>query len=252
MFFVLSKTLDLFFDPWWWAVVPLVAGFGLLWRGRRRLAVSVFAAGLGGLVFFSLPSVSHRLWHGLEADAPRSMRPEVTYDVIVLLGGMVTPSGATTEQVAWGDNIDRLTTAFELLRNGRAKHVIVTGGVFREGLPTEAEYLARQLEAWGIEQERIVVEAKALNTRENATLSRAIIDERHFESVLLITSAFHMTRSLASFRAVGLEPDTLPVDYRMRDPSATPNLLPRTRFLHESAEALREWFGRLVYRVTGR
>ncbi len=252
MFFVLSKTLDLFFDPWWWAAVPMVVGFGLLWRGKRRAAAIVFSAGLFLLLAFSLPSVSHRLWHGLEADAPRTFRAEATYDVLVLLGGMVTPSGATPEQVSWGDNIDRLTISFELLRSGRARNVIVTGGVFREGMPTEAEYLARQLEAWGIEKERIIVEAKALNTRENATYSKTIIDARGFQSVLLVTSAFHMTRSIASFQAVGLSPDTLPVDYRMRDPSATPNLLPRTRFLHESSESLREWFGRLVYRITGR
>ena len=99
--------------------------------------------------------------------------------------------------------------------------------------------------------ERIIVEARALNTKENASLSKDIITQRGFSSVLMVTSAFHMTRAFACFQAVGLSPDTLPVDFRMREPGEGSSWFPRTRTLNESAEALREWFGRLIYRVTG-
>jgi len=60
-----------------------------------------------------------------------------------------------------------------------------------------------------------------------------------------------MTRAQGCFRAVGLEPDTLPVDFRMREPAAWDAWFPRTRYLYESSEALREFSGRLVYRLTG-
>lgn len=251
MFFFLSKTLDLVFDPLWWSLSLLLACAALRWRGKARASNVTLGAGLSVLVFFSHPSVSHRLWHALEADAPNTARADSTYDVVVLLGGTVMASGTTPEQVSWGDNVDRLTVTYDLLRAGRARYVIVSGGVFREGFPTEAEYLARQLEAWGIEKERILVEAKALNTKENAQYSKALASERGLRSMLIVTSAFHMARSLACFRAVGLSPDTLPVDFRMLDPSASAGVAPRAMYLRESSDALREWFGRLVYRVTG-
>ena len=251
MFFLLSKTLDLMLDPWWWGVVPLAVSGPLFWRGRRRTAAVAAGVGLFVLVLFSLPAVANRLWHSLEADATNTFKPETTYDVVVLLGGAVTAEGTTPEQVSWGHNVDRLTITFDLLKSGKARYAIVSGGVFREGLPTEAEYLARQLEAWGIEASRIIVEPKALNTKENASYSKALIEARGFHSVLMLTSAFHVTRAQACFRAVGLEPDTLPVDYRMRDPAAWDPWMPRTRYLYESSEALREFSGRLVYRLTG-
>lgn len=251
MFFVLSKTLDLLLDPLTWVLLCLGLTLGAFWRGWRRVMAGALSAATLVLVTFSLPAVGNRLWHGLEADALDTSRPGVTYDAVVLLGGAVTAAGATADQVAWGDNVDRLTVTYELLRTGRARFAIVSGGHFSDALPTEAEYLSRQLLAWGIEPERVIVEPTALNTRENASASKAIIDARGFRQVLVVTSAFHMTRALACFRAVGLEPDALPVDYRMRDP-ATSAWLPRTRFLHESTEALREYSGRFVYRLTGR
>lgn len=250
MFFFLSKTLDVAFDPWWWIVGLLVCASVALRLKRHQLGFVSLAAGLGVMVTLSLPAVSHRLWHGLEADAPNTVRADVTYDVVVLLGGAVTASGATPTEASWGDNVDRLIVTNELLRSGRARNVIVSGGEFKAGFPTEAEFLARQLEQWGVASERIIVESKALNTKQNAVFSKELIASRGFSSVLIVTSAFHMTRALSCFTAVGLTPDVLPVDYRMRAVSSG-TWAPRTRNLNESAEALREWFGRAVYAVIG-
>lgn len=251
MFFFLSKTLDLLLDPWWWGVVPTLVGALLLFRGRRRAGLVAALLGLLVLSLFSLPAVANRLWSALESDAVSTQRQGVTYDVVVLLGGAVSAFGATTDQVAWGDNVDRLTVTFDLLRAGTARSVIVSGGHLRDGLPTEAEYLARQLEAWGIEPARVIVEGKARNTAENARFTKALIEERGFRSVLVVTSAFHLPRSLACFRAVGLEPDARPVDFRMREPSADSRWFPRAGALADSSHAIREFSGRLIYALTG-
>ncbi|MBE2249307.1 MAG: YdcF family protein [Myxococcus sp.] len=249
MFFFLSKTLDLLLDPWWWGVGPALAGVVLLAVGRRRAGLALAAVGLGTLTLFSAPAVSNRLWASLEGDARDTSRRDGGYDVVVLLGGVVASFGATAEEAAWGDNVERLTVTFELLRTGRARYVIVSGGTLREGLPTEAAYLARQLEAWGIEPERVIQEPSARNTLENAKSSKALIDARGFRSTLLVTSAFHLPRAVDCFRDVGLEPDTLPVDYRMRDPAFDSHWLPRAAYLEQSAAALRELAGRFVYRL---
>lgn len=252
MFFVLSKTLDVLLDPWWWVGLPSVLGVLSFLRGWKRRGALLAATGLVLFLALSLPAVSNRLWHSMEADAVSTMRPDVTYDVVVLLGGTVAAFGATPDTVSWGDNVERLTVTFDLLRSGKARHVIVSGGQLREGLPTEADYLARQLEAWGIEQERILIEPEARNTVENAEKSKALITARGFSSVLMLTSAFHMPRAQGCFRAVGLEPDVLPVDFRMRAPEADGHWLPRAGYFGDSAAALRELFGRLTYRLTGK
>jgi uncharacterized SAM-binding protein YcdF (DUF218 family) len=252
LFFLLSKTLDLLLDPWWWVAGPALLGALARWRGRRRTGAALLSAGMSVFLTLSLPAVSNRLWHEMESDAVSTMRPDVTYDVVVLLGGTVAAFGATPDTVSWGDNVERLTVTFDLLRTGKARHVIVSGGTLRDGLPTEADYLARQLEAWGIEKERILIEPEARNTVENAEKSKALIDARGFKTVLMVTSAFHLPRAQGCFRAVGLEPDVLPVDFRMRAPEADGHWLPRAGYFGDSAQALRELFGRLTYRLTGK
>lgn len=252
MFFLASKTLDLLLDPWWWGALPLALGTLAMLRSRRRLGGVLLSSGILILVVASLPVVANSAWHSLEADAISTARPDVTYDVVVLLGGTVSALGSSADEVSWGDNVERVTVTFDLLRTGRARSVIVSGGALREGIPTEAEFLARQLETWGIEKERIIVEPEARNTSENAQRSKALIDERGFRSVLIVTSAFHMPRSLGCFRAVGIEPDTLPVDFRMRAPEADGHWFPRAEYLADVSQVVHERVGRLVYRLTGK
>ncbi|MEW5743065.1 MAG: YdcF family protein [Myxococcota bacterium] len=253
MFFFLSKTLDLLVDPWWWAFALVLAGVALLVRGaRRRLGLVLAHTGLAVLVVFSLPAVSNRLWRALEAGEPDTFRAEATYDAVVLLGGAVSPFGSTPEAVAWNDNVDRLTRTYELLASGKAKVAILSGGSLgTPSLPTEAEYLARQLEAWGIAKERLVVEDQARNTRENATFTKALVTSRGLGRVLVVTSAFHMPRAAGCFRAAGVDFDTLKVDYRMREPSRDGHVFPRAEYLADSSKVLREVLGRWVYRLMG-
>lgn len=109
MFFFLSKLLDIVVDPLWWTALPLLVGVGLLVRGaRRRLALGLVGLGLSTLVLCSLPAVSNRLWGSLEQGVVSTMRPGVTYDAVVLLGGVVSPLGSLEDAPAWNDNVERL------------------------------------------------------------------------------------------------------------------------------------------------
>ena len=60
-----------------------------------------------------------------------------------------------------------------------------------------------------------------------------------------------MSRSLDAFRAEGLVPDAMPVDYRAADGVGLRGLIPRADALADSSHALREMFGRVVYRIVG-
>jgi uncharacterized SAM-binding protein YcdF (DUF218 family) len=112
--------------------------------------------------------------------------------------------------------------------------------------------VAKQLEDWGIAHDRIVVEDRALNTRDNAVESARIVRERGWRDVLIVTSAHHMPRALECFNAVGLPVDTMPVDFRSYDASGVSSTwMPRSGALNQSTSAIRELVGRVVYRVQG-
>jgi uncharacterized SAM-binding protein YcdF (DUF218 family) len=249
VFFFLSKTLDVLLDPLWWWLIALVVGGALVLRGRVRAGVGVAATGAGLLLVFALPPVAQGLWSGLEADAERTFDPTRTYATVVLLGGTINPVGSTPTEIAWNDNADRLLVVFDLLRTEKVARAIVSGGPLREGLGTEGELLRAQLLAWGIDPSRVVAETQARNTAENARYARQLLQPGDAGSLLVVTSAFHVVRAQRSFRAVGLEPHFLPVDYRARVRGGS--WVPRTGALQMSAEAVRELAGRWIYRLTG-
>lgn len=250
MFFFLSKTLDALLSPLTWALLLLFAG------ALRRRSVPLWAP-LGAIAilgFFSLEPVSNALVRRSEMSAQRTDSQRMTYDVVILLGGMVEEAPTQTSGLpSYNEHLERLLTTFDVLRSGHAKQAIISGGAMNPNVPVvEARTLASQLKSWGIEPDRLIVEDRARNTRENALFSKQIVDSRHLRTILLVTSASHEPRAVACFRAVGLDVDTLPVDYHGYDPSLKhASLIPRAEKLADSTAALRELIGRFVYSIVG-
>ncbi len=254
MFVFLSKTLDLLLSPLTWALLLALGGALLVTRRPRAAARSSLAA-VVVLVIFSAEPVANVLFRFLESSAVRTYQPDAAYEVVIVLGGTLEGNGTDPlgepELNAAGD---RFLRGLELVRSGQARNILLSAGTLdpHSGLPTEAVVLARELERQGIPRERVAPEPRSGNTRENAVESARIIRDRGWSRLLLITSAFHMERSLGCFRAVGLEPDALPVDYRSFDPGKrSASWAPRAGALAQSTDALRELFGRVVYRLVG-
>ncbi|MBJ6761719.1 YdcF family protein [Myxococcaceae bacterium JPH2] len=254
MFLFLSKVLDLLLAPLTWALVGLVAGTVLARRWPRGSRV-LLGLGLAVLLAFSSEPVSAWLTRATEASAVSTWREEVVYDAVIVLGGGLDPSASErTGQPEYNAAVERVLRGFELLRAGRARQVLLSGGSLdpRPEAVVEADVLAKQLQEWGIAPERIITEGRSRNTRENALESARIIRERGWRSLLLVTSAAHMPRAAGCFAAVGLHPDTLVVDVRASNtPLSRMSWLPRAGALSQSTDVLRELAGRWVYRVRG-
>jgi uncharacterized SAM-binding protein YcdF (DUF218 family) len=252
VFLALSKVLDLALAPLSWALALGLAA--LLLRSRRPgRATGLGVAALSILALFSLQPVAQRLVRIAEAGAPSTIQPGVTYDAVIVLGGMIDPAATRASgNVELTSEADRLVEALLLLRSGRARTVLLSGGLVHAlpGEPSEADSLARLLRADGIADDRIVIEGRSRNTRENAIESARIVAARGWTRLLLVTSAWHAPRALGCFRAVGLSPDVLPVDRRLGD-GRNGTWLPRAMYLEESTEVLRELAGRVVYRAMG-
>jgi uncharacterized SAM-binding protein YcdF (DUF218 family) len=254
MFLVLSKVLDLLLSPLSWGL--LLGAGGLLLRHRRpRAAATLHVLALLTLYVCSTEPVANGLQQLVEAGMESTYRAEATYDVVIILGGALDPAATElTGRPEYNGASERLLRGYELLREGRARQALLSGGPLeaRPGHPVEAEVLAEQLRTWGIAAERLYAEGGSRNTRENAVEAERVVRAQGWQRLLLVTSAAHMPRAHGCFAAVGLRPDTLVVDVRAHPWRLHPAMWqPRAVYLAQSTDALRELTGRVVYRLRG-
>jgi uncharacterized SAM-binding protein YcdF (DUF218 family) len=250
VFFWLSKGLDWFLEPIAWTLLLALAA-ALLRRRRAGRVLAALAAAV--LVAFSIDAVSDRLLGVVERDARSTYRPDVVYDAVIVLGGSVDGAASRrTGEAELNAAAERVLRGFELVRAGRARNVLLSGGLSwpSPGDVAEGDRLAGKLAQWGVAPDRIAVERSSRNTRENAVESARVAAARGWRTLLVVTSALHAPRALGCFRAVGLEPDVLPVDHRAGDGQGR-NWLPRAEALADSTVALHELVGRIAYRVAG-
>ena len=112
-----------------------------------------------------------------------------------------------------------------------------------------------KIESWLKEQipgDRILMETKSRNTWENAFFSRELIQENAEDrQVLLITSAYHMRRSLSCFRKAGINVIPYAVDYRQINKRGVFKWFPDEEALSNSYLVCKEFLGLVVYKIRG-
>ena len=105
----------------------------------------------------------------------------------------------------------------------------------------------------GVPEAALLLDTRALTTHENAVNVRRILAERGMQRFLLVTSAMHMRRSEAAFRAVGLDPIPVATDFSVSsNPVIGPRrYLPSAQALAASTSVVHEYLGYLFYRLRG-
>lgn len=251
--FVASKLIDALVQPGTLLIALLVAVLAALWSGYLRLArvgLAIVLAAMGTLAVLPLGAL---LLQPLDGAFP--VQPEVQAPAgIIVLGGGEDPDRSR----AWGaPNVneagDRILAGIQLARRFPEAQVIYTGGRgdLRRGGPTEAGVAARILRRAGIGDDRLRFEPRARNTVENAVLTRELVGPGEPGPWILVTSAFHMPRAVASFCAAGwngLVP--WPTDHRtarFRDEIGWDF----SGHLAALATGLAEWTALVAYRVAG-
>lgn len=177
-----------------------------------------------------------------------------TAEAIVVLGGAFAhfePWPYPNASAA----VDRYWHAARLYHAGRAPVVILSGGRTPGRGPgmTEAQAGMVFLADLGVPATAILLEEQSLTTRGNAVHVAELLAEHQFQDILLVTSALHMRRSMASFRAVGLEPLPAATDFEVRSTQgrALRRWLPSTSALASSTRACHEVLGLWVYTTRG-
>lgn len=256
MYVYLSKILPLFVMPVGVTLFLLLVAMLLLRGGKRRTGSVFVLLAFVNLWVMATPIVGESLYRRVE-----SAYPPVTLDrvpnanCIILLGGVVESPAPPRVDIEFNDSVDRVHKAAELFHAGKAPYLIVTGGnqPWSTAQQSEAELIRDLLVQWKVPREVILLEASSRNTRENALYTKNAVDSIHCDEALLVTSAAHMPRAMAAFRAVGINPTPVSTDVRAaRNKSLTVlDFLPDARALEMSSDALREMVGQWVYELKG-
>jgi uncharacterized SAM-binding protein YcdF (DUF218 family) len=256
VFFVLSKVIGFFAQPSNFLMTLGIVGVVLLCTRLRRLASWLVVTSLVLLAIAGWSPLGNVLMLPLEQRFPPWDPSHGAPDGIVVLGGAISPDvSRTRDVVALDEAAERITAAVELARRYPQARIIFSGGSgsLLADEPPEAPFAVQEFEALGIAHDRITAEEQSRNTVENAVFSRLIANPQPGERWLLVTSAYHMPRAMAVFRAAGFAVEAYPVDWRTRGPvDATKPFPTLGDGLRRTDTAVREWVGLLAYRLTGK
>lgn len=129
-----------------------------------------------------------------------------TADAIVVLGAALGRSDKSLNGFNLKRETDRIVTAFELARRGKAEALVFGGGIGRpsQGVPSEGEFMQGWWEEWNLSPITTYVLPGSRNTYDEALGTQELAKEKEWETVLLVTSGTHMTRAEAVFKTAGV------------------------------------------------
>ncbi len=241
------------------ACLLLIIALGLWWI-KSKLTPAFIGAALIILLLSGNTWVSNWLAQSLEwQNIPKAELP--TADAIVILGGGIRSQAYPRPDVDFSEAGDRVWYGASLYRAGKAPKIIVSGGriVWKGGGSTESEDLTKLLVKMGVPAGDIIPEGESMNTRDNGVYVQKILKANNFKTILLVTSAMHMPRSMAIFKHLGIDAIAAPTDYRVsqleldepniQTESVILSLMPDDEHLSVTTQAIREYIGMWVYKV---
>lgn len=255
IFFWTSKLVWLLIAPDSLLLLLMLVAWVLLWRGACRPAKWLMSFLFVVLLAVALLPLGDWLLYPLEARFSANPElPEKVDGIIVLSGAQDALLSAVWNQAEMLDGAERDIAFLELARRYPGARLVFTGGtgsmVHQEY--KEADVAKKLFEQQGLDLRRVVFERNSRNTFENAMFSMARVKPKAGERWVLITTAFHMPRSIGIFCKAGWRMIPYPVDHR-----TMPGNLLRVDFdlsghLRDLKIGVREWVGLLAYYLTGK
>jgi uncharacterized SAM-binding protein YcdF (DUF218 family) len=250
--FTLSKLLSLLVYPL--SLSLLLCVLALVFSRLRWARGSFYTLLLatGWLYLCSTALFANFLMGTLERGfVPRAMSVIGPADAIVLLGGAMRGDTHMGTLPDLNQHADRLVHAVALYKAGKAPLILLTGGAPADGRP-EAQQMKDVLAVMGVPAQHVLLENESRDTHDNAVNAAQILKAKGMHRILLVTSAYHMRRSLALFEAQGLEVVPAPTDYQQPvAKQVLPDWLPIVSNLSQTTDALHEIVGFWIYRWQG-
>jgi uncharacterized SAM-binding protein YcdF (DUF218 family) len=224
----------------------------LFYHGRRgKILVAVSA--LAFLALAVLP-IGPAMLLALEERFPRPAALPEKLDGILVLGGAVDPALSLTHgETVFNGGVARVLAGVALARWHPEAELALVGGegsFVPVGLP-EARATYGFVVSEGIAPARIVLEERSRSTHENAVYAKRMMRPKPGEVWVLVTSAFHMPRAVATFRAVDWPVIPYPVDYKIDSRTGLRANFSLLDGLGAATVAGKEWAGLLGYWAMG-
>jgi len=242
MYFFFSKVLLIFIFPLTWILILLVVS--LVSKSKKwkyRSLVTAFSL----LVLFTNPFLFHQFAQSWDI-AP--YKPDSKkYSCAIILGGF--SNGSEKGDGYFNTAADRFIQGTKLLSTGHASHLLITGGT-GSLLPDEfreATWVKKQLNEFNYPDSVLLIESASKNTLENARFSKVLLDSARLKPpYLLVTSAFHMRRSLMIFKKAGIDVVPYPANYLVRRKALVSDIIPSAEVLFYWSFYIKEVVGYVV------
>lgn len=238
--------------PWWLTALAL----GALARGAagRRWARRFCGASVIVFLLFAVLPTGYWLAEPLEQRFRRPALPgRAIRHIVVLTGAERLAVSARSGRPELNGGAERVVESARLARAIPTATLWIVGGVRDRRSPrSDAEWTAATWRELGIAPARISIVDGTLDTCANAA---GLAARRPRGTILLVTSALHMPRAVACFRAAGVATIVpYPVDYQNESVDGIGDLLSANLLgnLQRTDSALHEWIGLVVYRARNR
>jgi uncharacterized SAM-binding protein YcdF (DUF218 family) len=257
LFFALSKTVGIMLLPTNFLIGVTLAGLLLLLTRFAPLGRKLVIASIVVLAICGFSPLGNLLLYPLESRFPPWDATRGAPDGIVVLGGSIDPERSVAHGVAaFTGSVGRLIAAAELAHQYPHARILFSGGnanLVSDHSAKEADYAIAVFEGLGIAKERLMMERRSRNTLENAEFSKALAAPKSGERWLLLTSAYHMPRSIGIFRKIGFAVEPYPVDWLTGGRADLLTFSPvAIEGLYRVETAMREWMGLTAYWISGR
>ncbi|MGO9569877.1 MAG: YdcF family protein [Desulfomonilaceae bacterium] len=219
-----------------------------LWilRPRRHIGFVLVLSSSLLLLVMSLPLTGSLLLSSLELKAGEYAEPgELSRSGvkwIVVLGGDLRGGELSPADRVACSSLVRVMEGIRLWKGMPDSKLVLSGGTFSSRkMPTGLgmALLAREL---GVPQDAIVLESRSWDTDDEARLLKRVLGENRFA---LVTSAYHMRRSVLNFKRMGLDPIPAPADFMTKAGFQLDvgSFLPSPKALDLSQTAIHEYLG---------
>jgi uncharacterized SAM-binding protein YcdF (DUF218 family) len=257
LFFALSKTLGILLLPSNFLIALGLVAVALLFTRFASLGGKLVTACLVLLAICGFSPLGNLLLYPLEARFPPWDAARGAPDGIIVLGGSIDPELSAAHSVAvFRGSGDRVIVAAGLAHRYPQARIVFSGGsanLVADDSAKEADYAVTVFESLGISRDRLIMERRSRNTEENAAFTKALVSPKPGERWLLVTSAYHVPRSVGIFRNNGFAVEPYPADWRTGRPEDLLTLAPLSRDgLERTDAAVREWMGLAAYWISGK
>lgn len=253
MFFFLSKTLGYLARP----LVIVCILFLTAWLVKRPKVRRLFLyAGIFAMILFSNEFIANEAMRAWEIEPTRFVKIPREYAYGIVLSGATKTEVGPDDRVYIASAADRVNHTLQLYKMGRIKKILISGGSGRlvDVGEREANELATLFRLMGVPSANILVDNESRNTHESAILVKQMLEGKARPAdCLLITSGYHMRRSLACFEKVGFHMDTFSADIRSHQRSFSFDILmiPKVEAILVWQSLLKEWTGYVAYWMAG-